>query len=58
MEKKRLNWIDIAKGICMIAVVLGHLGVEKLGFVYSFHLTGFFILSGFTMKKTQLTAGY
>ena len=46
MEKNRLNWIDIAKGICMIAVFLGHLGVEKLGFVYSFHLTVFFILSG------------
>lgn len=58
MEKNRLNWIDIAKGICMIAVFLGHLGVEKLGFVYSFHLTVFFILSGFTMKKAKLSAAY
>ena len=27
-EKKsvRLNWIDVAKGICIIAVILGHMG--------------------------------
>ncbi len=58
MEKKRLYWIDIAKGICMIAVILGHLGVDKLGFVYSFHLTGFFLLSGFTMRKVKISAEY
>lgn len=56
--KKRIEWIDIAKGICMISVVLGHLGKEYLNFVYAYHLTTFFILSGFTLRKKELTAGY
>ena len=53
--KQRLGWIDIAKGICLIAVVLGHMGIEAFGFVYSFHLTTFFILCGYTLRKTELT---
>lgn len=56
--KQRVGWIDIAKGICMIAVILGHMGFEQLGFVYSFHLTTFFILSGYTLKKADLTLDY
>lgn len=56
--KERLGWIDIAKGICLIAVILGHMGIEQLGFVYSFHLTTFFILSGYTLKKVDLSAEY
>lgn len=47
----RIVWLDIAKGICMLAVIAGHLGqtdVNKI--VFAFHLTLFFILSGFTLK--------
>ena len=53
--KERMRWIDLAKGLCMIAVVLGHLGVPQWNFVYSFHLTIFFILSGYTLKKGPVT---
>ena len=56
--KKRIEWIDIAKGICMISVVLGHLGKEYLNFVYAYHLTTFFLLAGYTLKKKELTAEY
>ncbi len=56
--KNRIGWIDIAKGICIIAVILGHHGVEALSFVYSFHLTVFFILSGYTLKAKPLTNEY
>lgn len=56
--KKRIEWIDIAKGICMISVVLGHLGKEYLNFVYAYHLTTFFLLAGYTLKKKELTSGY
>ena len=52
---KRLGWIDIAKAICIFAVIVGHKGFEHAGFVYSFHLTVFFILAGYTSKIQPLT---
>ena len=30
MPQKRIEFIDLAKGICMIALVLGHCGVTPL----------------------------
>lgn len=56
--KQRESWIDIAKGLCLIAVILGHIDAELFDFVYSFHLTTFFILSGYTLKQTPITSGY
>ena len=56
--KQRIAWIDIAKGICMISVVLGHMGNQYLNIVYAFHLTTFFLLTGYTLKKRELTSGY
>ncbi|MCD8322113.1 MAG: acyltransferase family protein [Oscillospiraceae bacterium] len=58
-EKTRIAWIDVAKGICMISVIVGHLGVTEINnVVYSYHLTAFFILSGYMMKKTELNGDY
>lgn len=53
MEKRdRIQWIDVAKGICMISVVAGHLNVKSINHVvFSYHLTVFFILSGFMLKN-------
>lgn len=44
----RIPWIDIAKGIGIILVVLGHAsGASIVGkYIYSFHMPLFFILSG------------
>ena len=56
---KRLNWIDVAKGICILAVIIGHMGntnVNKI--VFPFHLTVFFILSGYTLKENNLDKEY
>lgn len=56
---RRIKWIDVAKGICMISVIMGHLGVEKINYVvYAYHLSLFFILSGYTMKKTAINKDY
>lgn len=50
-DKSRILWIDIAKGICMISVIAGHLDAAEINnIVFSFHLTLFFILSGYTLK--------
>lgn len=49
---KRIQWIDVAKGICMISVIAGHMGVEAVNrVVFAYHLTVFFILSGYTLKN-------
>ena len=46
----RIHWIDIAKGICMILVVLGHTmrGGPVWHAVYGFHVAAFFFLTGMT----------
>ena len=50
---KRIDWIDIAKGIAIISVILGHsVGKGPLGIlIYSFHMPIYFRLSGYTIKK-------
>lgn len=56
---KRIQWIDVAKGICMISVIAGHMGMREVNnVVFSFHLTVFFILSGYTLKQEELSYEY
>lgn len=53
MTRGRVYWIDIAKGLCMILVVLGHTmrGGPVWHGVYGFHVAAFFFLSGMTCGK-------
>lgn len=47
MSKKRIEWIDMAKGWGMICVILGHLRFPYFAsWVYTFHIPLFFFLSG------------
>lgn len=61
MNKKRIEWIDISKGVAIICVVIGHVvsSYHESGmylnntwwnfihqFVYSFHMPLFMLLSG------------
>ncbi len=50
---KRLDWLDIAKGIAIMLVIIGHT-VDKPSLertlIFSFHMPLFFILAGFTFK--------
>lgn len=58
---KRIAWLDSARGICIILVVVGHtigglrgaslatdkgLLVNIFYFIYTFHMAAFFVLSG------------
>lgn len=49
---KRIEWVDLAKGIAILAVITGH---ETSGFIkfliFSFHMPIFFILSGYTSRQ-------
>lgn len=48
----RLEWIDVARGIGIIAVVVGHIWTRGplRDAVYSFHMPLFFLLSGFLSR--------
>lgn len=57
-QVKRLDYIDFVKGIAIIAVTIGHVvGSYNLGnswlsfYVYSFELSAFFIVSGYTSQS-------
>ena len=45
---KRIEWIDVAKGILILLVILGHSDVSAMAknFINSFHMAAFFFLSG------------
>lgn len=54
-EKKRLDYIDIAKGIGMLAIIWGHImerGPTNV-FVYSFHIPLFFFMSGMVFHREK-----
>lgn len=55
MEKQRLDYLDLAKGIAIFFVVFGHTG-ENLAskFVYSFHMPLFFFLSGISLSLSRI----
>jgi fucose 4-O-acetylase-like acetyltransferase len=54
--KKRNRAVDIARGIAMISIVMGHMGEEKVNrIVYTYHLPVFFLISGwFFNEKSSL----
>jgi fucose 4-O-acetylase-like acetyltransferase len=47
---QRLKWLDIAKAIAIILMVVGHSSLPSIasGFIYAFHMPLFFIASGWT----------
>ncbi len=56
VTKERLNYIDIAKGIGILLVVLGHTITNESPiktWLYSFHMPLFFIISGILCKHTH-----
>ena len=53
---KRIEWIDMAKGIGIILVIMGHISFrpESLNvWLCSFHMPLFFFLSGLTYNSTK-----
>lgn len=56
MENARIGAIDIAKGIGIVLVIVGHLlplDSTMRYFVYTFHMPLFFILAGMVMKSPE-----
>ncbi len=64
-QGKHLLWLDMAKGLAICTVVLGHCMSDTTGLhdiVYSFHMPLFFMLAGYTMRpkarKTVLASSF
>lgn len=59
MGKRRIEWVDCAKGIGIILVIIGHTvnngkyGSSLKGMIFSFHMPLFFILSCMTFKCSE-----
>lgn len=56
MSSKRIEWLNIAKGLGMILVILGHavgFGTPPHNIIFAFHMPLFFILSGFVYKTCE-----
>lgn len=51
MPKKHISWVDGAKGVAILSVVLGHIATPLTNFIFSWHMPIFFFLSGFFLKK-------
>ena len=59
MAHSRCIWLDVAKGITIILMVLGHTSIPEFAsrFIWAFHMPLFFIASGWTTnweKKSML----
>ena len=54
MNKKanRIEWLDVAKGIVIILMILGHTSIPHYvsNVIFSFHMPFFFLASGLTTK--------
>lgn len=56
---RREPWIDFAKGVTLLLVIIGHTVTGILnGAIYSFHMPLFFILSGITLKPSVTSAQF
>lgn len=51
---KRVDWVDFLKFIGISAVILGHINFPLNGFIYTWHMPLFFMISGFFIKFDTL----
>ena len=53
-SKKRIDWIDMAKGYGMLAVIIAHICSGPLHeWIYTFHMPLFFFLSGYVFSNKE-----
>ncbi len=49
---RRIQWIDLAKGLAMILIIAGHAGhAETDRYLYTFHVPVFFLISGYFITE-------
>lgn len=58
---QRLQWVDFAKGIVIILVVVAHVmhrGTFEIAFIYTFHMPFFFIMAGYLLNVAKYEKRY
>lgn len=61
MPKKRLDYLDMAKGVGIFLVVLGHIeyvSESTMRWIYSFHMPLFFVIGGILAYKKEPTGDF
>ncbi len=54
VKKQRLQFIDIARGIAMISIIIGHLGEPAINrVVFTFHVPVFFFITGYFLSDKK-----
>ena len=48
--QQRVDWVDTLKFIGILTVILGHINFPLNGFIYTWHMPLFFMISGFFIK--------
>ena len=53
---ERYKWLDFARGLAMILVIIGHSGIDNVifKFIYIFHMALFYMISGCLNKKRDI----
>ena len=55
-KSNRLRFIDIARGIGMLAIIVGHFGVPAIvRVVFTFHIPVFYLITGYFMEKEPVS---
>lgn len=56
---KRIEWLDVAKGIVILFMILGHTGLplRLSNIIFAFHMPFFFVASGLTTNFTKYPIG-
>ena len=50
MAENRIRSVDVARGVAIVCIVLGHLGVDGINrVVFTFHVPLFCLLSGYVL---------
>ena len=58
MSSKRIEWLDIAKGIGIFLVVYAHARAPYNSYIYNFHMPLFFLISGILYKSGRDLKSY
>lgn len=55
LQNNRILWVDIAKGIGILLVLIGHISQNQYisSFIYSFHMPLFFMISGYLYNNKK-----
>lgn len=51
--KKRIEWVDVLRGIAILLVLLGHNNPPFIKYIYGFHVPLFFIISGYLYHESK-----